>query len=91
MTVKLATKMSDLEYLESIIMKKLTKDNKNKENARRCTTLKFNDAEWEEIERGAKWLWAAEVISKPTAYSFLKWCGLTVSALLEKRHGDDDG
>ena len=89
MTNKSHTKMSDVEYFNQL-MEWPTKDNKSKskskikENASRCITLKFNNAEWEEIERGAKCLWDAEVISKPTPYSFLKWLSLMGSASLGK-------
>jgi len=60
------------------------------QNAVNAVTLKFNDEEWKRIQRGAKWLYADEMISKPTAYRFLKWCGLTVSESLENKHGGDD-
>ena len=59
----------------------------SKENGENRITLRFNDAEWEKIERGTKWLYADKRISKPTTYGFLKWCGLTFSSSLEKKHG----
>ena len=61
-----------------------------KESGVNRITLKFNDAEWEKIERGTKWLYADKRISKPTTYRFLKWCGLTVSESLDEKHGGGD-
>ena len=60
------------------------------QNAVNAVTLKFNNEEWERIQRGVKWLYADERISKPTVYGFLKWCGLTFSESLDKKHGGDD-
>jgi hypothetical protein len=57
-----------------------------KRDNRKAVTLRFNDEEWEDIKIGIKWLYADERISKPTAYRFLKWCGLTVSEALENKH-----
>ena len=57
---------------------------------RHVVRFEFNDEEWEQVQRGAKWLYADEMISKPTAYRFLKWCGLTFSESLDKKHGGDD-
>ena len=70
-------------------MTKTTATNGKRDN-RKAVTLRFNIGEWEEIQRGAEWLYADEMIPKPTAYSFLKWCGLMVSESLEKKHGGDD-
>jgi hypothetical protein len=75
-----------LAYLERIIRHNPTTTNKSKENARHFITIRFNNDEWDDIKRGISWLYADEMIPKPTAYGFLKWCGLTASSSLEKRH-----
>ena len=62
----------------------------DEEKAGNIVSLRFNSEEWGDIQRGAKLLYADEMISKPTAYSFLKWCGLMVSESLEKKHGGDN-
>ena len=52
-------------------------------NGAHSVNLKFNNIEWIQIQRGARKLYADEVILKPTHYSFVKWCALTYSNYLE--------
>ncbi len=56
---------------------------------RNTVALHFGDEEWKQIQSGAKWLYADGQIPKPTAYSFLKWCGLTFALTLKERHSGD--
>jgi hypothetical protein len=90
LTLRYATKKDSLNYFESLALFPLTPDNKSDKDNGNCVTLKFNAEEWEKIERGAKWLYAEERISKPTPYRYLKWCGITFSNWLEKRHSGDN-
>ena len=53
----------------------------------------FNTKEWKQIQLGINWLYAKEMILKPTPYRYLKWCGLTVAESLDNEDmggGDDE-
>ena len=68
-----------------VIVAKTTTPNGKRDN-RKAVTLRFNAEEWEEIKIGIKWLYFDNMIPKPTAYSYLKWCGLIFSESLENKH-----
>jgi hypothetical protein len=57
---------------------------------RHVVRIEFNAEDWEDIKRGINRLYADKMIAKPTAYRYLKWCGLVVSYELEKNRGGNN-
>jgi hypothetical protein len=52
-------------------------------DTRKAVTVKFNNDEWDVIQRGINRIYSDELISKPTAYGYLKWCGLDTILSIE--------